>query len=141
MRSIYTNLRKLAGDGLIRESPQTDGTISESQRVYEITTEGKEFLREGLDMLANADRNWFAMREIFIELMDAALLPTFLREGARENFQLSREIIEAKMPKLNRNEAESALGEYMVNLGNQLRWTKAKLQELKKAKRLRGELT
>jgi DNA-binding PadR family transcriptional regulator len=126
--SIYLTLRKLAKDGLIRESSKSHRPSNSSQRIYEITPEGAEFLSEGKDVLANADRNWFDMRGIFIDMMDATKLPSFLTEGSKANFQLSREIIEAKLSKLNQKEAGSALTEYALNLREQLRWTEAKMR-------------
>jgi DNA-binding PadR family transcriptional regulator len=130
--SIDLTLRKLAGAGLIRESSKSHGRTDRRHSIYEITPEGSEFLREGKEVLAKADRNWFAMRGIFIELMESSQLPMFLREGSEDNFQLSREIIEAKIPKLDRREAELSLKDYLLNLDRQLKWTRAKLQELRR---------
>ena len=132
--SIYATLRNLTEEGFISTNSKPRNSSQSSQRVYQITPKGVEFLREGKDMLANADRNWYAMRGIFIDLMDATRLPVFLGEGSKANFQLSREIIQAKMPKLDQKEAESALKEYALNLGKQMAWTEARIQELKDAK-------
>jgi DNA-binding PadR family transcriptional regulator len=132
--SISLTLEKLAREGLVGKKSKSPGTLGRYQQIYEITLAGLRFLRDGKNVLANADRNWFAMREIFIELMDATLLPTFLRDGARDNFQLSREIIEAKMPKLNNKDIERALKDYALNLDIQRKWIKEKLKELEKTK-------
>jgi DNA-binding PadR family transcriptional regulator len=131
LRSIRVTLRKFAKERLIRESSKYRGQAGGSRSIYEITPKGMDFLRIGKEALANSDRNWFAMRRIFIELMDANQLPMLLREGSRENFQLSKEIIEAKLPKLSKKEGASALKNYALNLGQQLEWTKKKLQDLK----------
>lgn len=83
-------------------------------------------------MLANAGRRWAMMRGIFIDLMDAERISTFLVEGSRLNFQMSQEIIDSKIPKLSPNEAEFTLKEYALNLERQLNWTKSKLSQLEK---------
>jgi DNA-binding PadR family transcriptional regulator len=133
--SIYPTLRKLTEEGLISTNSKPRSSSQSSQRIYQITPKGVEFLREGKDVLANADRNWYAMRGIFIDLMDAAHLPTFLGEVSKANFQLSREIIEAKVSKLTRKEAELALKEYALSLKKQLTWTETKMQKLELTKR------
>jgi DNA-binding PadR family transcriptional regulator len=136
--SINLALRKLAKDGLIRECSNSRGPSDRSERIYGITLKGKEFLREGKDVLANADQDWFTMRGIFIELMDATQLPRFLGEGSEANFQLSREIIQAKISKLNWREAELSLRDYALNLYRQLKWARAKLHELRRTNQSHG---
>ena len=130
--SVLSSLRKFVAEGLVHQTPSRSRRSSE--RVYEITSRGAAFLKEGKEVLSNADRNWFEMRGIFIDLMDAISLPEFLSEGSKRSFQLSRLIIQAKMPKLNQKEAESALKEYALNLGKQIAWTQARIQELKDTK-------
>jgi DNA-binding PadR family transcriptional regulator len=137
LRSIKVTLRKFAKERLIRESSKNRAGGSRS--IYEITPKGMDFLRIGKEVLANSDRNWFAMRRIFIELMEANQLPMLLREGSRENFQLSREIIEDKLPKLSKKEGVSALKNYALNLGQQLEWTKKKLHDLKEGRQSRQQ--
>lgn len=127
--SIYPTLRKLVNEGLIRTSSKSQGAES-SQRTYEITPAGMECLKKGRDMFANVGRKWSSMRGIFVELMDPAHISTFLVEGSKSGFQMSRDIIESKMPELETGEAEFALKEYILNLERQLDWTKAKLREL-----------
>jgi DNA-binding PadR family transcriptional regulator len=128
--SINMALRRLSEDGLVRETFRS-ANLSD-RRTYVITPKGAEFLQEGKQVLANADRNWFNMRGIFIELMDATELPGFLSAGSKTNFQLTREIIKAKLPKLSNQEAESSLREYVLNLEMQLEWAKSKMQEFEK---------
>jgi len=83
-------------------------------------------------MLANAGRRWGMMRSIFIDLMDADRISTFLVEGSRLNFQMSQEMIDSKISKISPSEAEFILKEYALNLERQLNWTKSKLSELEK---------
>lgn len=130
--SIYPILKKLVNEGMIKANSRSKSSET-SQRIYEITPDGAERLREGKDMLANAGRRWSAMRGIFVELMDATQLPTFLVEGSRANFQMSQEIIDSKISKLSKSDAEFTLKEYALNLERQLGWTKAKLEELEKS--------
>ena len=132
MKSVMSTLKKLMREGLVL---QTFGSLGHSERVYEITSKGAAFLKEGKAVLSNSDRRWFEMRGIFINLMDATSLPEFLSEGARANFQLSREIIEAKAPKLVQKEAESALKEYALNLRKQLTWTEKKIEAMESNKK------
>jgi len=127
--SIYPTLRKLVNEGLIRASSKSQGAES-SQRIYEITPAGLECLNKGRDMFANIGRKWSSMRGIFVELMDPTHISTFLIEGQKSGFQMSRDIIESKMSELETSEAEFALKEYILNLERQLDWTKAKLREL-----------
>jgi DNA-binding PadR family transcriptional regulator len=129
--SIYPTLKKLVSEGLIKASPKSKSSES-SQRIYEITPDGMECVKQGRDMLANAGRRWSAMRGIYVELMDPSQLPTFLVEGSRAHFQMSQEIIESKISKLSRSDAEFTLKEYALNLERQLKWTNAKLEELQK---------
>jgi DNA-binding PadR family transcriptional regulator len=127
LTSVMSTLRKLMAEGLVF---QTSGPPPHSERSYEITSKGAAFLKEGKVAISNSDRMWFEMRGIFIDLMDARSLPEFLSKGATANFQLSREIIEAKMPKLDQRIAKSALGEYALNLRKQLTWTETKIRNL-----------
>ena len=136
--SVLSTLRKFVVEGLVL---QTSESRKSSERVYEITSRGAAFLKEGKEVLSIADRNWFDMRGIFIDLMDATSLPEFLNEGSKANFQLSREIIQAKMSKLDQREAESALKEYALNLRKQVAWTEARIQKLSKDTKLRPQDT
>lgn len=127
--SVYPTLKKLVSEGLIRASPKSRSSES-SQRIYEITPQGLDVLKQGRDMLANAGRKWSAMRGIFCELIEPSHIPTFLIEGSKANFQVTQEIIDSKISKLNQSEAEFVLKEYALNLERQLNWTKVKLQEI-----------
>jgi DNA-binding PadR family transcriptional regulator len=127
---VLSTLRKFVVEGLVLQTPSRSRRSPE--RVYEITSRGAAFLKEGKDVLSIADRNWFEMRGIFIDLMEATSLPEFLSEGSKANFQLSREIIQAKMPKLDQKEVESALRDYALNLRKQVAWTEARILKLSK---------
>jgi DNA-binding PadR family transcriptional regulator len=129
--SIQVTLGQLAEAGLIREISKSHGS-RHLKKCYQITPNGVKFLKQGKDVLANSDRIWFALRGIFIELMDATLLPTFLGEASKDNFQMTREIIEAKMPKLITEKAKLSLKNYALNLVMQLKWTKEKMRELRR---------
>ena len=131
--SVYPTLKKLLREGLIRASATPKSRGSETaQRTYEITPEGLKCLKEGKDMLASAGRRWAMMRGIFVDMMDPERISTFLVEGSRLNFQMSQEIVDSKISKLNMSDAEFMLREYALNLERQLNWTKTKLSELEK---------
>jgi DNA-binding PadR family transcriptional regulator len=131
--SVYPTLKKLLKDGLIRASSGSKTRGSEtSQRVYEITPKGMNCLSEGKDILANAGRRWAMMRGIFVDLMDAERISSFIVEGSKLNFQMTQEIVDSKISKLSPSDAEFTLKEYALNLERQLNWTRTKLMELEK---------
>jgi len=130
--SIYPTLKKLEREGLIRASGSKVRGSETSQRTYEITPEGAGCLKEGKDMLANAGKRWGMMRGIFIDMMDADRIASFLLDGSKWNFQMAQEIIDSKITKLTPSDAEFTLKEYALNLERQLDWTKSKLAQLEK---------
>jgi DNA-binding PadR family transcriptional regulator len=136
--SIYPTLKKLVREGLIRTSSKTSLPLS-SQRVYEITPKGMDCLREGKDMFTNAGKKWSSMRAIFVELMDPSDIPSFIVEGSKASFQMSRYVVDSKFSKMSEEEAEFTLKEYALNLERQLTWTKSKLQELQAKQSRDGE--
>jgi DNA-binding PadR family transcriptional regulator len=133
--SIYPMLKKLTKEGLIRSSTKKSKKGSEtSQRVYEITPLGAKCLKNGKNMFAHAGQRWTAMRRIFIDLLDISQISEFLTEGSKNQFELSREVIETKLSKLPKDEVEFILKEYALNLEKQLNWTKNKLSQFDEKK-------
>ncbi len=69
------------------------------------------------------------MRGIFVDLMDAERISSFIVEGSKLNFQMTQEIVDSKISKLSPSDAEFTLKEYALNLERQLNWTRTKLME------------
>jgi DNA-binding PadR family transcriptional regulator len=131
--SIYPTLKRLEKEGLIRAIVNPKYRSAEtSQRIYEITPEGSNRLKEGKDILASAGRKWAMMRGIFIDMMSTDRISTFLLENSKSNFQTAQEIIDSKLARLNPSDAEFTLKEYALNLERQLNWTRTKLSQLEK---------
>ncbi len=130
--SIYPMLKKLLDEGLIRASSKTKATSETSQRIYEITSEGLRCLQKGKKMFASLGQRWTAMRRIFMDLMDPLQVSNFFVEGSKDQFRTSQELIDSKISKLSRADAEYTLREYALNLERQLSWTKSRLEQFDK---------
>ncbi len=124
--SIYPILKGLEAEGYIRaESARKTGT---SQRVYQITQEGRKLLEEFRDMPRKFGRNWGAMRRIIIELIEPEQVPGMFGIYLTGQFQMARELIETKGDKIPPSEVKYMLKEYALNLEKQLDWTKRMLK-------------
>jgi len=126
--SIYPILKELVAEGYIRaESPRKAGT---SQRVYEITQDGRKFLDKHRDIPEKMGRNWGAMRHIIIELISPQSVPTLFANYMTGHLQFARELIESKGGKIPPKEVKLLLKEYALNLERQLDWTKRMVKNL-----------
>ncbi len=124
--SIYPILKELVSEGYIKaESPKKAGT---SQRVYEITLDGRKFLEKCKDIPEKMGRNWAAMRHIIIELVNPHNVPTLFANYMTGHLQFARELIESKGDKIPTREVKFLLKEYALNLERQLDWTKRMLR-------------
>ncbi len=126
--SIYPILKELVSEGFIKaESPKRAGT---SQRVYEITLDGRKFLEKYKDIPEKMGRNWGAMRHIIIELINPHNVPTLFANYMTGHLQFARELIESKGDKIPAKEVRFLLKEYALNLERQLDWTRRMLRRL-----------
>ena len=60
----YPILKKLVTKGYIKAAAGARGA---DRKVYSITPNGLEFIKEDEKMLRNSGRNWMAMRRLFVE--------------------------------------------------------------------------
>lgn len=126
--SIYPILKELVAEGYIKaESPKKTGT---SQRVYEITEEGKKLLEEYKSFTRKIGRNWGAMRHIIVELIEPEQVPEAFANYMTGQFQVAREMIETKGDKIPPGDVKYMLKEYALNLEKQLDWAKRVLKGL-----------
>jgi DNA-binding PadR family transcriptional regulator len=137
--SIHASVKELAKRGLIQVNSKSRAS-EESHRVYEITRKGMKLLRNRKDLLAVAGRRSCGFSAILIDVMEPARIPTFMIEGWKGNFQISRNFIQSKLSKLGRGDAEFALKEYALNLERQKRWARAKLRILDEKGLQRGHM-
>src|SRR5881397_294996 len=125
--SIYPILKELVAEGYIKaESPKRAGT---SQRVYQITPEGRKFLEKHRDIPEKMGRNWGAMRHIIMELINPESVPAVFGSFTTGQLQFARELIETKGDKIPAKETKLVLKEYRLNLQRQLEWTNRMLRK------------
>jgi DNA-binding PadR family transcriptional regulator len=126
--SVYPVLKKLLASGYI----QTDGKASpDNRRVYSITPKGLEEMKERGEMFANSWQRWTAMRRLFFDMLDPAGISHLFIEGSRKQFEMAKELMEARRDAMSRNEVDFMLREYSLNLERQLDWTYNQLRDLK----------
>ena len=128
--SIYPILKKLVAKGYIKADAGARGA---DRKVYSITPNGLEFIKEDEKMFRNSARNWMAMRRLFVELIQPEDLSRFLSEGTKGQFELAREIISGKLNIMPPKEREYILKEYVLDLERQLEWANRTLKEIKPA--------
>ena len=126
--SVYPVLKKLLASGYI----QTDERgSSENRRVYSITPKGVEEMRERGDMFASSWQRWTAMRRLFFDMLDPAGISNMFVEGSRKQFEMAKELLEARRDAMSRNDMDFMLREYSLNLERQLDWTQNQLRDLR----------
>jgi len=126
--SVYPILKRLLANGYI----QTDekGSV-ESRRVYSITPKGTEEVKERGDMMASSWQRWMAMRRLFFDMLDPAGMGNMFVEGSRKQFEMVKELMEARRDSMSRNDMDFMLREYSLNLERQLDWTHVQLKDLR----------
>lgn len=126
--SVYPVLKKLLANGYI----ETDKRGSmENRRVYSITPKGVEEMKERGEMFASSWQRWVAMRRLFYDLLDPAGFSNMFVEGSRKQFEMAKELMEARGDSMSRNEMDFMLREYSLNLERQLDWTQGRIRELR----------
>ena len=126
--SIYPILKELVSERLIKAGNVPISATS--QRVYEITPVGKEFLNKSGDTLLKAGRNWEAMRSIWVELADPKDVASIFPHMSTGQMEFVRQLVDAKKNKMRKNEVRRMLKEYLINLERQIDWTKSRLKQL-----------
>ena len=126
--SVYPVLKKLLASGYI----ETDAEGSmDNRRVYSITRKGREEVKERGEMFASSWQRWMAMRRLFYDLLDPAGFSNTFVEGSRKQFEMAKELMEARAGSMSRNEMDFMLREYSLSLERQLDWTQGRMRELR----------
>jgi DNA-binding PadR family transcriptional regulator len=126
--SVYPVLKRLLSDGYIMSEAKGS---SENRRVYSITPKGLEEMKERGQMFANSLERWAAMRRLFYDLLDPAGFSSMLVESSKKQFEMTKELMEARRDSISRNDMDFMLREYSLNLERQLDWTHAQLDGLR----------
>jgi DNA-binding PadR family transcriptional regulator len=134
--SVYPVLKKLLQQGYVQVDVHKRGELS--QRVYSITPKGERQLEEMREVFRTAAKKWGSFRRLFIDMIETEDLYDFFLSSSKSHFEISRELIESKIPTLDRARIEFMLKEYEINLEEQLEWTREKLRSLRSSERGRG---
>ena len=126
--SVYPILKKLLASGYIQTEEKGS---AENRRVYSITPKGVEEMKERGEMFASSWQRWTAMRRLFFNMLDPAGISHMFIEGSRKQFEMAKELMEARRDSMSRSEVDFMLREYSLNLERQLDWTHVQLRELK----------
>ena len=126
--SVYPVLKKLLANGYIETDRK--GSI-DNRRVYSITAKGMDEMKERGEMFASSWQRWMAMRRLFYDLLDPAGFSNMFVEGSKKQFEMTKELMEARGDSLSRNEMDFMLREYTLNLERQLDWTQGRMRELR----------
>jgi len=71
------------------------------------------------------------MRRLFFDMLDPAGVSNVLVEGSRKQFEMAKELLDARREALSRNDMDFMLREYSLNLERQLDWTQNQLRNLR----------
>jgi len=126
--SVYPVLKKLLASGYIETDER--GSV-DKRRVYSITPKGREEMKERGEMFASSWQRWMAMRRLFFDMLDPAGVSSVLVEGSRKQFEMAKELLDARREALSRNDMDFMLREYSLNLERQLDWTQSQLRDLR----------
>lgn len=123
--SVYPILKKLLATGYVKID---EGGATENRRVYSITPKGVEELKDRGEMFATSWQRWTAMRRLFFDMLDPAAVSHLFIEGSRKQFEMAKELMEARRDSMSRSELDFMLREYTLNLERQLQWSRAQLR-------------
>jgi DNA-binding PadR family transcriptional regulator len=126
--SVYPVLKRLLADGYIITDAKSS---SDNRRVYSITPKGLDEMRERGQMFASSWERWAAMRRLFFDLLDPAGFSSMVVEGSKKQFEMTKELMEARRDSISRNDMDFMLREYSLNLERQLDWTQGQLRTLR----------
>jgi hypothetical protein len=90
-----------------------------------------EEVKERGEMFASSWQRWMAMRRLFYDLLDPAGFSNVFVEGSKKQFEMTKELMEARVDSMSRNELDFMLREYSLNLERQLDWTQGRIRELR----------
>jgi DNA-binding PadR family transcriptional regulator len=126
--SVYPVLKRLLASGYIKADEKGS---SENRRVYSITPKGVDEVRERGDMFESSWQRWTAMRRLFFDMLDPAGFSSMFVEGSKKQFEMTKELMDARRDSMSRNDMDYMLREYSVNLERQLDWTQTQLRDLR----------
>jgi DNA-binding PadR family transcriptional regulator len=126
--SVYPVLKRLLASGYIKADEKGS---SENRRVYSITPKGADEMRERGDMFESSWQRWTAMRRLFFDMLDPAGFSGMFVEGSRKQFEMTKELMDARRDSMSRNDMDFMLREYSLSLERQLDWTQAQLKDLR----------
>jgi len=126
--SVYPILKRLLANGYIQADEK--GSV-ENRRVYSITPKGTEEMKERGEMMASSSQRWMAMRRLFFDMLDPAGMSNLFVEGSKKQFEMVKELLEARRDSMSRNDMDFMLREYSLNLERQLDWTQMQIRDLR----------
>lgn len=126
--SVYPVLKRLLADGYIMTDEKGS---SDNRRVYSITSKGLDEMKERGQMFASSWERWASMRRLFYDLLDPAGFSNMFVEGSKKQFEMTKELMEARRDSISRNDMDFMLREYSLNLERQLDWTQGQLRGLR----------
>jgi len=126
--SVYPILKKLQANGYIQADAK--GSV-ENRRVYSITPKGSDLMKEREDMFTSSSQRWNAMRRLFFDMLDPAGVRNMFVEGSKKQFEMTKELFDARRDAISRNDMDYMLREYSLNLERQLDWTQSQLRGLR----------
>ena len=126
--SVYPILKKLLASGYIQADER--GSL-DNRRVYSITEKGIEEMKERGEMFASSWERLTAMRRLFFDILDPAGISRMFVEGSKRQFEMAKELLDARRDAMSRNEMDFMLREYSLNLERQLDWTQSQLRSLR----------
>jgi DNA-binding PadR family transcriptional regulator len=126
--SVYPVLKRLLASGYIQTE---ENNSADNRRVYSITPKGVEEMKGREEMFASSWQRWTAMRRLFFDMLDPAGMSQLFIEGSRKQFEMAKELMEAKRGSMTRSEVDLMLREYSLNLERQLDWTQVQLRGLR----------
>lgn len=127
--SVYPILKRLVARGYIQAEERGPG---ESRRVYSITAKGAELMKDREEMFKASSQRWMAMRRLFFDMLDPAGMRSMFVEGSKKQFEMTKELFEARRDAISRGDLDFMLREYSLNLERQLDWTQSQLKSLSK---------
>jgi DNA-binding PadR family transcriptional regulator len=125
--SVYPILKRLLDSGYI----QTDKSPVENRRVYSITPKGVDEMRGREQMFSASWERWTAMRRLFFDMLNPAGITNVFVEGSKRQFEMAKELLDARRDAMSRNDVDYMLREYSLNLERQLDWTQSQLRDLR----------
>jgi len=126
--SVYPVLKKLLDKGFVKAEETGE---EENRKVYRITEKGTDLMKRQAGAFSGGLQRWMAMRKLYFDMLDPAGLSQMFVEGSRKQFEMTKELLEARRSSLPENDVEFMLREYSLNLERQLDWTQSQLRDLR----------